>query len=210
MKMNTTPTIRVSNAFTQVNIPTLIGFSRNVVNSMSGNADFATPNPALADVTSAIDQLDATQQAALDGGRQALIARNAAHAELLVFMRQLAAYVQSHCRNDLQVLVSSGFLSTRTPAPIGPLPVPQVPNLRQGPITGTLTARTGKVDGAYAYNWRVALASAPTVVLQTEQTTATRNTFEALTPGEVYSVQVNALGAVGESDWTAPTSRMVI
>ncbi len=208
--MNLTPNIRVSNAFTEVSIPTLIGFSRNVVNSLTGNASYAAPNPALAGVTAAIDKLDAAQQAALDGGRQALIARNAARAELLVAMRQLAAYVQSHCQNDLEILVSSGFLSTKTPAPIGPLPTPRVPILRQGPVTGTLSARTGKIDGAYAYNWRLALASAPTVYVQTAQTTAARHTFEGLTAGEIYIVQVDALGSVGESDWTAPTSRMVI
>lgn len=208
--MNTTPSIRVSNAFVESNIATLVAFSRNVITLMTNNPNFAMPNPALADVTTSIDTLDVANQAALDGGRQAMIARNAARAEALVLMRQLAAYVQSQCQNDLAILSSSGFLPTKVPAPIGPLTAPGTPTLRQGPNSGTLKARTGKVKGAYAYNWRLALASAPTIYVQTVQTTAARYTFEGLTPGEVYNVQVDALGSVGESDWTPATSHMVI
>src|SRR6476659_4695555 len=151
--MITSPNIRVSIAFTQTSIPSLITFSRNVVGSMTNNANYTSPKPALADVTAAIDTLDAAYQAALDRGRQATIARNAAKAQLLVLMRQLAACVQSQCQNDLEILTSSGFLPTKTPAPIGPLAAPRAPGLRQGPIGGTLRAQTGKVNGAYAYNW---------------------------------------------------------
>ena len=184
--MNTTPNLRVSNAFVEYTIAVLIVFCRYVVTMMTGNPHYLLLNPSLADVTAAIDQLDAANQAALDRGLQAIIARNAAKAELLVLMRQLVGYVQSYCQNDLEILVSSGFLSTKTPAPIGPLATPAVPVLRQGPTTGTLKARTGKVNGAYAYNWRVALATAPGVYVQTAQTTAAKITFEGLTAGQVY------------------------
>ena len=87
---------------------------------------------------------------------------------------------------------------------------PYAPILRQGATSGTLSARSPKVAGAYAYNWRVALASAPTVYVQTVQTTGARRTFDGLTPGETYDIQLNALGAAGPSDWSNPSSRMVI
>jgi hypothetical protein len=75
--------------------------------------------------------------------------------------------------------------------------------------TGELKARVSKVNGANAYNWRIALASAPTVYVQTVQTTGSRYTFEGFTPGETYLVQANALGALGESNWSSATSLMV-
>jgi hypothetical protein len=208
--MTVRPNIRVSNAFTEMDVPSLILFSRNVINALTGNSNYTTPNPPLATVTAAIDTLDQAQQASLDRGRQAMIARNAAKAELLVLMRQLAAYVQSHCQNDLEILVSSGFVATKTPSPLGPLPAPATPVVRQGPTSGTLGARTGKVNGAYAYNWRLALASDPETYLQTVQTTAARVTFEGLTPGQIYGVAVNALGSNGASDWTPSVRRMVV
>jgi hypothetical protein len=51
------------------------------------------------------------------------------------------------------------------------------------------------VYGASTYNWRVALASAPTVYLQTAQTTAARILFNDLTAGQVYNVELNSVGA---------------
>jgi len=205
------PEPRVSLGFSKERIPVLIAFCGNVVTQMTAaSQQFATPSPALADVTTAINKLDVANQAALDGGRQAIIDRNAARAELLSLTRQLAAYVQNQCQNDLSILISSGFDAVRVPAPIGPLPAPSTPIVLQGPVSGSIVARTGKVYGASAYNWRAALASAPTVYVQTAQTTAARYTFEGLTSGEIYNVEVNALGASGESDWTPATSRMVV
>ena len=209
--MKTQPKPRVSLGFSRERIPVLIAFCGNVVTQMTAaSQQFATPSPALSDVTTATNKLDVANQAALDGGRQAIIDRNAAKAELLSLMRQLAAYVQNQCQNDLSILISSGFDAVRVPAPIGPLPAPGTPTVLQGPVSGSIVARTGKVYGASAYNWRVALVSAPTVYVQTAQKTAARHTFEGLAIGEVYKVEVNALGAAGESDWTSGTSKMVI
>jgi hypothetical protein len=97
-----------------------------------------------------------------------------------------------------------------TPEPIGPLPAPQAPIVRHGAISGTLNARVPKVNGANAYNWRIALASAPTVYVGTAQTTGGRYTFGDLTAGQVYLVQANALGSQGESNWSDTASLMVI
>lgn len=44
--------------------------------------------------------------------------------ELLSLDRQLAAYVQGHCPNDLVNLLSSGFEAIKAPSPIGQLPPP--------------------------------------------------------------------------------------
>ena len=209
--METHPIQRVALAFVKLRTTALIAFSRNVVTQMTAlSKQFTDPVPALADVTTSIDKLDVANQAALDGSRQAIRNRNAAQADLLSLMRQLAAYVQNQSQSDISLLASTGFHATRVPVPIGPLLAPRKPNVQQGPTTGTLSARTGKVTGAYAYNWRLALASAPTVYVQTAQTTAARYTFEGLTAGEVYNVQANALGTAGASDWTPAITQRVV
>jgi predicted phage tail protein len=56
----------------------------------------------------------------------------------------------------------------------------------------------------------VALASVPTVYVQTAQTTAARNTFSGLAPGQVYAVEVNAVGSAGASNWSNAADLMVI
>lgn len=77
-------------------------------------------------------------------------------------------------------------------------------------MTGSITARARKVNGAYTYNWRVALASAPTVYLRTAQTTGARATFEGLTAGQTYIVELNAIGTAGASDWSGAASIMAV
>ena len=90
------------------------------------------------------------------------------------------------------------------------MPTPSTANLRQGPTSGSIRARTVKIKGAYSYNWRVALATAPTIYLEEAQTTAARYIFTGLTPVQTYIVQVSAVGAAGETSWSAVTSMMVV
>jgi hypothetical protein len=56
----------------------------------------------------------------------------------------------------------------------------------------------------------VAAAAAPTVRLQLAQTTASSATVDNLTPGVVYNVEVNAVGAAGPSGWSEPVSQMMV
>ena len=208
--MNPNPIPRVSLDFTRRTIAVLIEFCRHVITMLTGNANYTTPFPTLAVVTTAVDNLETANDDAMGGGRVAISARKAAKAEMLSLMRQLAAWVQAHCQNDRTILLSSGFVTTKAPEPIGQLAAPYSPIVRHGAISGTLKARVPKVKGAYAYNWRVALASSPNVYVETAQTTGGRYLFEGLTPGLVYIVQANALGALGESNWSSGTSLMVL
>jgi len=161
-------------------------------------------------VTTALDTFETAIEEALDGGRQAFAARRAAKASVLSLLRQLAAWVQAHSAGDVNILVGSGFEPVKGQSPIGPLPTPSTAILRQGPVSGSIAAHTPKVKGSYSYNWRLALASAPTVFLQEAQTTAARTTFLGLTPGQTYVVQVSAVGAAGDTSWSAVTSMMVV
>ena len=66
------------------------------------------------------------------------------------------------------------------------------------------------VFGASIYNWRLSTAANPSAVVQSAQTTAASNTFTGLTPGVVYNTEVNAVGAAGPSDWSAPVPQMAV
>ncbi|MDQ6625135.1 MAG: hypothetical protein M3Y69_03190, partial [Verrucomicrobiota bacterium] len=101
------------------------------------------------------------------------------------------------------ILLSSGFpLRNTNRTPIGPLPAPAAPTVAQGPNTGTLKAATSSVYGASLYTARLAKASTPDVYVETQQQTGVRFAFEGLTPGELYNVDINAIGAAGPSDFS--------
>jgi len=108
-------------------------------------------------------------------------------------------------------LLLSGF-PTQKPKrqPIGVLPAPASLVVNLGARSGELTASANPVFGASVYNWQLKAANAPTVVLQTAQTTGASKTFTGLTPGVVYTAEVNATGTAGPSDWSDAISQMVV
>ena len=73
-----------------------------------------------------------------------------------------------------------------------------------------MNASAAPIAGAAIYNWRVTATTAPTVVVQSAQTTAASNIFDNLTPGVVYNVEANAVGSAGPSDWSDPVPLMVV
>ena len=72
-----------------------------------------------------------------------------------------------------------------------------------------LDASVSPVYGTHIHNWRLALASAPDVILQTRQSSATYTTFAGLIPGQIYWVHVSAVGTAGTSDWSPSAALMV-
>jgi hypothetical protein len=185
--------------------------AETIIASMTGNANFPTPSPTLAVIKAALDAFTVALSDAADGGVEKTAIKNAKRAELVSLLRQLASYVFAAADGDMTKLLSSGFPSQKTNrSPIGPLPAPGTPFLSQGAVTGSLAASTSPVVGSYIYNWRVALASAPAVYVKQVQTTAASNTFDGLTPGQIYNVQLNAVGTAGTTDWSGPGELMVV
>ena len=70
-----------------------------------------TPNffPSLTTMQEAIDDLGSKYQLALGRGSEAIAGRNQSHQAALDLFRQGAAYVQAHCQDNLEILLSSGF-----------------------------------------------------------------------------------------------------
>ena len=162
-------------------------------------------------ITAANDLFADAIAAAADGGRTLKSAKDGARASLVALLRPLAARVQLLCQDNMTILLSSGFpvqKPNRTPAQVPP--TPSTPDVYQGKKTGEAYAVTGKADGAYIYNWRVALADAPETIIQHAQSTAARATIGNLMPGKNYLFQVNAVGTAGTSDWSNAGSLMVI
>lgn len=190
---------------------TLIGSVKAVINGLTNNPSFATPAPTLETVSAALDAFITAVAEAVNGGKGQIAAKRARRAELVSLVRQLASYVTVTSNGDIKILLSSGFPYQKpVRSPVGILPAPVAPTLRFGSRSGQLDASISPVYGAASYNWRVALASAPGTFLQTAQTTAARHTFKDLTPGQVHSVQVNAVGSSGASDWSDASNLMVV
>lgn len=189
----------------------LVTDAETIVTSMTDNPSYLTPSPALAGITTAVNDFSTAIANAANGGKDLTAIKNAKRTALGALLRELASYVSVACKGNLADLLSSGFphqKANRTPA--GVLPAPATPVLSLGARTRELVASTPPVPNGYTYNWRVALASAPTQYVQRIQTTAASDIFDGLTPGQIYLVDVNVVGSAGSSDWSDTAQLMVV
>ena len=118
---------------------------------MTGKTNYPTPSPTLAVITTSVNAFEIAVHDALDGGKIAIVTRNAARAELLALLRQLAAYVTGNCKTELAILIGSGFNAVKTPSPAGVLPAPQDLRLDYTGISGELLLRFRRVYNAANY-----------------------------------------------------------
>jgi hypothetical protein len=103
--------------FYRLSVAALIVFGRSVVTKMTGNSYFTTPNPALADVTTAIDDMETKAALAKDGSKVAKTSMKKAKKKLVDLLRKEAFYVEGVADGDENILVSSGFELSKDPIP---------------------------------------------------------------------------------------------
>jgi hypothetical protein len=182
-----------------------------ILEALTGNPSYPTPTPDLATVQAGLDTFIAKLAAADKGGVLATAEKDDARKALAALVLSLARYVDGACNGDLTVLISSGFpIQKPVRTPVGDLAAPTILVFTQGVHSGSLKAAVAPVNGGATYNWRLTTAAAPNTVLQTAQTTAASTMFNDLTPGVVYLVTANVVGAAGPSDWSEPASQMAL
>lgn len=105
-----------------------IAKATTIVDQMTGNASFPTPNPALADVTTKKTALEAANSAA-EAQRQASKAQtvllNITEDDLDTLLSQLADYVNNTAAGDEHTILSSGFDVIDTVGDVDPLYIPE-------------------------------------------------------------------------------------
>lgn len=180
----------------------LVEKGRNHVTMLTGNAAFPTPTPTTAALGTACDALDdANQIYDFNRGKTEKETRDAAFKVLKEMVRELAGYVQAHCNNQKDLIVSTGFDVRRLSEPLGPLPAPGNVRALVTPYPGRLELRWNGVRGRSLYAVEMtdtdplnAAGWAPLV-----NTGKNRYTVEGLTSNTVYSFRVTTLGAAGAS-----------
>jgi len=123
-------------------IPQKIAKATSIVEQMTGNPNFTTPNPALADVTTKTTTLE-TAQSAADAIRQASKAQTVllslTEDELDALLDQLGSYVDNIAAGDEQIILSSGYDVADTTGDVDPLYAPE-------DFTGTTGDEVGEAN----------------------------------------------------------------
>jgi hypothetical protein len=186
----------------------LVGKTQHVVGKMTGNVNFASPSPSLADVTAALTNLETAIPAAQDRSSSAIATKNSSAKKLSGLLVQLARYVNSVAGGDIDMAVSSGFELAKVPDPIDKLEAPTKFDAKRGTIAGQVELRWKGVRGGRLYNTYICDGD-PTNAASTWTHVGTsskaRFTAKGLVTDKQYSFRVTALGVVGEG----PASEIV-
>jgi hypothetical protein len=201
--------LRVSLSFARLPDTEVDSFTQGVISGMTGNTAYPSPPVTMADLQIARNDFSAKVAAAQMGGPPDTAAKNNSRQNLLGLLRQLASYVQMSCNNDMPTLLGSGFQAMSTNRAQSPLEQPQGLVIKNG-TSGQLVARVAPVKNTSMYEGRAKGATGdwlPSVFSGDSQ----HITFNGLTPGQTYTIQVRALGgSTGQSDWSDPSSHMAM
>ncbi|MCA1621946.1 MAG: fibronectin type III domain-containing protein [Acidobacteria bacterium] len=188
-------------------IPEKLTRAQQIVAALTGNANFTAPHPSLAEVTAAIDGLDAAANAARAArleARRRTAAQAVKEEELDRIMTQVAAYVESVAGGDEGLILSAGLDVRASNAPDGSAPA----------APETLTATTGNHEGEIELSWDTVRGARSYVVERTtDPQTAGSWTqagvsprssliIEGLDSGKRYHFRVAAVTFNGQSPWS--------
>lgn len=181
--------------FLRLSVEQKIVKARAVVAAMTGNPNFPTPSPTLADVTIAVDALELAQQA-LPGGPDETEIRDIREQELDVLMSDLQIYVEGIAQGNPEVVLSSG-METRDPkSPVGILSAPAELTIKQGPADGQVKLKwtSVKKNSGYRIEGTTNPAEGWPMVYQSEKA---RLSIYDLEPGTKYYFRVATLSRAG-------------
>ena len=180
----------------------LVEKGRNHVTMLTGNAAFPTPTPTTAAITTACDDLDMANQAYdFNRGKTEKETRDVAFAALLDLIRELAGYVQAHCNNEKDLILSTGFDVRRIASPLGELPAPGNVRALVTPFPGRLEVRWAGVRGRRIYSVYITDKDPqdPASWKLLAQTSKNRYTAEGLQSNTVYTFRLQTIAAAGAS-----------
>ncbi|MBB3186807.1 fibronectin type III domain-containing protein [Microbacter margulisiae] len=193
-----------SSKYTDASFPI---FVKQVLDHMTGNPRYPTPDPTLEVVKTAYDNYVDAMGKVKDGTREDTIYKNDMKDILKGTMRSLGTYVQRASNGDEAAIISSGFDVSKKPVPAGPLPAPTGLTVEAGNTRGALDVRWNVVKSARSYD--VEYTEFPytgTTVWGHAVVSQSRVQLDSLTQGRQYAIRVTAIG----SDPTRTTSSDVL
>ena len=172
------------------------------------------PNPPIdpAALDASANTLTEAVLAAMDGGKTAKAVVKKQRKLIVQDLNLLAVFVQNVSNDDPAIFAVSGF----TVKPTGksapqPVSVPSFRSMDYGANSGQIAVYIKKVSGAKSYFIRYAVVNGTTPGAWTTIPAASIQkaiTLSGLTPATIYGFQVQALGVLGYSDWSATETIM--
>ncbi|MCX6198410.1 MAG: fibronectin type III domain-containing protein [Bacteroidetes bacterium] len=198
---------RVKIDFDKKPVPQQVAESRDKQTKITGNPNFVTPIPSLADIKAATDALENAYTDALNGDRAKKATMRITRKALKELIVKLADYVQIISDGDETKILSSGFgvRKQRTPATVPDVPIDV--KVSSTEFDGALDISFKPVKGAKSYVFEIcADPLAEKNFTPVEISTRSSIRVKDLAPGTKYWFRVLAVNAAGKSGWSVPQS----
>ena len=184
-----------------------IDFCFNVIDSMKSNPKFPAPDVSIADIETAFDNLQSSHLIALKGDK-------VAKEEVLIYRKELekllklnALYVDRIAAGNEAIIASSGYHSSKQPAPANR------PEFRAiaGNESGCIILKRKAVQGAAAYLWQQVANPLPDN--EKEWTwigvsVQANYTIKYLESGDKIWFRVAAITRSGQLPWSEPIMKV--
>jgi hypothetical protein len=194
-----------------LNLPGKLGalsqYVAAIVKAMTGNQAFPAPSPTLAEITSAVSDLQAAETAAVARTKGAVITRNTKRAALVMLLQQLKAYVQKTAdadpENGASIIGSAGMGVRKTPTRAA-----RTFGASPGLVSGSAKLVTVTASRRASYEWQYSTDGGKTWVTA-PVTLQSKTTILGLPAGTTVMFRSRAVTKVGEGEWTQVASLLV-
>jgi hypothetical protein len=145
--------LRVLQTFTREPDEIVVQTTRDAIAGLKENKYFPNPPADPATLEAKLVEFIEAITAANQGGRRDKLFKDKKREELVVLLLQDAMYVQTHCNDDIEKLMSSGFLPVSTIRTSSPISTPVITALEQG-NSGQLGAAVKKIRNVRSHDLR--------------------------------------------------------
>lgn len=198
---------RIKAGVASLNPKSLIIFTRKVIAKMTGNPNFPTPTPDLADLQTKLDEFESQAVTAVNGTSEDRYIRDETAKELKQMLRVLANYVAMTAAGDGEIILSSGFSLRRENEPVPPLSIPAALMAKRSSHSGMVELDWNRVAHTQTYQVEMTTTD-PTLSdaqwVMTGLTSKSRFQVTNLTPGRYYWFRVKAIGRNDSSGYSDP------
>lgn len=204
------PLLRITNGFDKLSDADFEVRANTILTSMTANANFPTPVPALPTVqTSITDYVDALA-VAKGGSNYDKAIKNDKKVKLIDVLHSLGNYVLFTANGDELIAKSSGYAIAKMPAPAPDISKAENLKLEDGMNAGELQLSFSKVQGARSYIYQNAKDPVVDESSWANQTGTLRKTlFTGLESQKKYWCRVIAIGINGQQVISDPIARVV-
>ena len=186
--------------------------AQQIVKNLTGNPDFSTPNPPLAQISATISALEAKvvqTQAARQSARALTAEQSDIEDKLDQEVAEVGGYIESASGGDEKKILAAGVGVRASAAVTRDVTAPAAFSLTEGDHNGELKAHWDRVGPARSYVLdRSADPPTATSWVHEKVVTTSSTTISGLTSGVRYWFRVAAIGASGQSGWSDPATKI--